>query len=152
MKKTNGSTPWTLAVLLLLTAGVCAFATGCRVKPNWKAKSTSPDGRIIATAQTYENGGVGANFVVTTVDLNFSADSRSPIGSQSPLEVLAFSDNPNESQAMRANNVQMIWLSPAQLELVYNGAWPPLFQATLYHGVEITVKDTANQAAGTSQQ
>jgi hypothetical protein len=131
-----------LTVILLLTAGVCASVSGCRAKPSWTAEARSPDGKMIAKARTFENGGFGTDFVETTVDLNFTK------GKQSPMEILAFSDGPAGPGGM---TVGMNWLSPTHLELTYKGQGSPDFQAVRYYGVEITLRSLAGQAASASK-
>lgn len=142
MRKTGTNSPPVLTVMLLLIAGAFALVSGCRTKPGWTAEAQSPDGKMIATARTFENGGFGTDFTATTVDLNFTK------GKQSPMEILAFSNGPAGPDGMK---VGMNWLSPTHLELTYKGARPIDFQAVRYYGVDITVRDVASQAANTSQ-
>jgi hypothetical protein len=97
---------------------------------------------MIAKARTFENGGFGTDYVATTVDLNLTK------GSQSPMEILSFSDGPAGPDGMK---VGMNWLSPTHLELTYKGARAIDFQAVRYYGVDITVRDVASQTASTSQ-
>lgn len=147
MKPINKSgTGWssrTLKVMLLLAAVVGVLVAGCKAKPTWTSEARSPDGEMIATARTFENGGFGTDYAATTVDLNFTK------GKQSPMEILAFSDGPAGRGGM---NVGITWLSPTHLELTYKEQGPPDFQADRYYGVEITVRSLAGQATGASEQ
>jgi hypothetical protein len=122
-------------VLLAILLGVCVSASSCRkLPPVWYAESKSPDGKMIATARTYDQSGFGTGWIQTTVNLNWT------YGSQPPTMILAFSDGPSEPGGM---NVTMTWLTATHLELTYKGRRPIDFQAVKCDGVDISVRDTS---------
>ena len=53
--------------VLLLVGGACVLASGCKAPPTWSAEARSPDGKMIATAKTFERSGFGTGWVQTTV-------------------------------------------------------------------------------------
>jgi hypothetical protein len=118
--------------ILLLTFGVWVFMSGCKASPTWSTEVKSPDGRMIATAETFEQSGFGTGWVHTTVYLNWTS------GSQPKTLILAFSEGPSEPGGM---NVGIRWLTPTRLELTYKGQRPLDFQAVKCDGVEISVRE-----------
>ena len=118
---------------LLLIIFVCAVMGDCKgAKPVWSADSRSPDGKMIATAEAFDNGGfVSPGPNATFVYLNWST------GSQARKEILEFSGWPSETDGMK---VAMNWLSPTRLELTYKGKQTIDFQAVKYAGVDISVR------------
>jgi hypothetical protein len=124
-----------LVPFTLLILGLCFSASSCRkAPPIWSAESKSPDGKMIATARTYEQSGFGTGWTQTTVNLNWTA------GSQPPALILAFSDGPSEPGGM---NISMTWLTVTRLELIYKGRRPIDFQAVKCDGIDISVRDTS---------
>jgi len=92
----------------------------------------SPDGKLIATAETLEPGGWGTGAPPETyVDLNWTS------GSQEPTVVFSFNDGPNDLGGM---NVGMHWLTPRHLELTYKGNPTIDFQAVKWGEVEISAR------------
>jgi hypothetical protein len=86
---------------------------------------------MVATAETFANGGFVAPGPSTTlVYLNQTT------GSQKPILIFAFSEGAPESM-----QVKMVWLSPAHLELAYEGQRTIDFQAVKYAGVDISVRN-----------
>jgi hypothetical protein len=116
----------------LIVVGICVLISGCKASPTWSAESRSPDGKMIATAETFEQSGFGTGWVQTTVYLNWTT------GSQPKTLILAFSEGPAEPGGM---NVGMKWLTPTHLELTYKGQRPLDFQAIKCDGVDIAVQD-----------
>ena len=111
--------------------------SGCKgAKPVWSADSRSPDGKMIATAEAFDNGGFSPGPNATFVYLNWNT------GSQARKEVLAFSGWPSETDGMK---VAMNWLSPTHLELTYKGKQTIDFQAVKYAGVDISVRSLSSQ-------
>jgi hypothetical protein len=131
----RGGSSWRFKAILLIAFGACVFMFGCKASPTWSAESRSPDGKMIATANTFEQSGFGTGWVHTTVYLNWT------VGSQPPSEILAFSDGPSGPGGM---NVGMKWLSPTHLDLTYKGQRPLDFQAVQCDGVDITVRDLSS--------
>src|SRR5437867_9774179 len=109
---------------MIFLAGV--FMWGCKAQPTWSAEARSPDGKMIATASTFEQSGFGTGWVQTTVYLNWTA------GSQPKMLILAFSKGPSAPGGM---SVEMKWLSPTHLELTYKGKRPLDFQAVKCAGI-----------------
>ena len=116
---------------------------GCKgATPVWSADSRSPDGKMIATAEAFDNGGfVSPGPNATFVYLNWTT------GSQARKEILAFSGWPSETDGMKAT---MSWLSPTHLELTYKGKQTIDFQAVKYAGVDISVRPLLSPSEPTS--
>lgn len=114
----------------LIFLGVCGLLVGCRSPLVWSSESHSPDGKLLVTAQAFEQSGFGSGWATTKVYLNWTK------GSQKPLLILAFSDWPGNPDAMK---VQMTWLASRHLELSLQKQ-PLDFQAVKYGDVEISVR------------
>ena len=127
---------------LLVSLCACLWLVGCKNAPTWSAESKSPDQKMIAKAETVDNGGFGTGFTQTAVFLNWAN------GSQKPKLILSFSGGPNVPGGM---NVGINWISNAHLELVYNGARPIDFEAVRCDGIDITVRNSAAGAADSLQ-
>lgn len=129
--------------VLLFTVSICILTAGCKkAPPTWSAESKSPDGKLIATAKTYEQSGFGTGWVQTTVYLNW-ATNKNP-----PAMILAFSDGPAGPDGMK---VGMNWLSPTHLELTYRGQRDLDFQAVKFSSVSITVRDLSASTGSSTQ-
>jgi hypothetical protein len=124
----------------LLTLSVSLFLSSCKESPKWSTDSKSPDGKLIATARSYDGGGFGASGPsVTNVYLNWAA------GSQKPVQVLGLHD---ESDKPVETRVEMRWLNPTHLEIIYNAKVQAIdFQAVKFVGVDITLRDLAAQTS-----
>jgi hypothetical protein len=129
-----------LKSVLLLALLCCALLSGCESSPIWLGEAKSPDGKMIATASTFQDAGFLAGGTQTTVYLNWA------VGSQSKTLILAYSDGPTAHDMA----VQMRWLTPAHLELTYKGQRSLDFQAVKCNGVDITVRDLSSPASSTS--
>jgi len=128
-------------VILVLIAAATGCMSGCKASPSWSAEAKSPDGKMIATANTFEQSGFGTGWVQTTVYLNWTR------GKQPKMLILAFSDGPSVPGGM---NVGMNWLSPTHLELSYKGERPLDFQAVKAGGVDISVRVLPSEASSTN--
>ena len=128
-----GSSSRTHKAILLLTFCVSVLMSGCKASPTWSAEARSPDGKMVATAETFANGGfVAPGPPATLVYLNWTA------GSQPKTLILALSGGA-EADDMK---VGMNWLAPARLELTYKGTHRSVdFQAVKFAGVDITLRD-----------
>jgi hypothetical protein len=124
-------TYWFLPLLFL-----CVCAVGCKSKPQWEAVVKSPDGVYVATGRTQIFGGFGAGGGGTTVELNWSS------GHQRGLPVFITGDGPYSPGDPSV--IQLHWLSPTDLEIVYSGREEPVFQAVRYNAVDVTVKRIAS--------
>jgi hypothetical protein len=130
-----------LKVTLVLIAAASGCMTGCKAPPTWSAEARSPDGKMIATANRFEQSGFGTGWVQTTVYLNWTK------GKQPKMLILAFSDGPSVPSGM---DVGMDWLSPTHLELTYKGERPLDFQAVKAGGVDISVRVLPSEASSTN--
>jgi hypothetical protein len=104
---------------------------GCKAAPTWSTESRSPDGRMVAKAEAFTNGGFAAPGPSTTL-----VYLKQTTGSQKAVLIFAFSEGPPEGM-----RVKMDWLSPGHLELTYEGQHTIDFQAVRYAGVDISVRN-----------
>jgi len=135
-----GGSSWTLRAISLLIFGVCGIASGCKGSQTiWSAEARSPDGKMIATARAFANGGFGVSGAPATfVYLNWTT------GSQSPMEILSLA---NESDAPGDTYVGMKWLTPTHLELTHKSSRQSVgFQAVKFAGVDISLRDLSSEA------
>jgi hypothetical protein len=135
---------WTLKAISLLILGACVLASGCRGSQTiGSAEAKSPDGKMIATARAYANGGFGISGAPSTfVYLNWTS------GSQHPMLIFNLAD---ESDAPDDTSVGMKWLTPTHLELTYKGSRQSVgFQAVRFADIDISVRDLSSQAANPS--
>ena len=116
---------------LPLALACFAFLFGCRSASVWSGEAKFPDGKMIATASTFQDAGFLAGETQTNVYLNW------PVRSQSKTLILAYSDGPT-AQDM---GVEMKWLTPTHLELTYKGQRSLDFQAVKCNGIDITTRD-----------
>jgi hypothetical protein len=137
---------------LLVIIGVCVSASGYRAPTIdsltiWKAEVRSPDGLLIASVRTIQNGGFGSASIDTVVYLAQS------FGSQPPVEVLAFDchdpaprpyvlDNANAGGTI---DLKMKWLDPSHLQVTYDGHADLYFQAVRAFGINISVQDLSSE-------
>ena len=103
----------------------------------WSGQSKSPDGTWDVTAQTEQFGGMGTAVVITTVYIGQHGNNRAP------LEILELWNG--SAYPAGVTQVQMNWVSPAHLEVVYQKATVN-FQAVRLAGVTITVREASGQA------
>jgi len=96
---------------------------------------------MVVSARTVRTSGIGTGDPGTFVYLNWTT------GSQDPTVILAFADGPGEAGD---SSVGMNWLTPKHLELTYRGRRVFDFQAIRCHGIDISVRDIAEQAADSS--
>src|SRR5579864_7417122 len=129
--------------MLFLVLWTCVSTSGCKSPPIWSAESRSPDGKMVATADAFANGGfVAPGPGATFVYLNWTT------GSQPRRLILAFSGGQSE---LDGTQVAMNWLSPTHLELAYRGQRTIDFQAVNYAGVDISVRELSSAGSNTSQ-
>ena len=122
----------------LIIVGACVFVSGCKSPPIWSAESRSPDGKMVATAEVFANGGfVAPGPDATFVYLNWNA------GSQPRMLILAFSGGQSEPDGIR---LAMNWLTPTNLDLAYKGQRNIDFQAVKCAGVDISVRELTSKA------
>jgi hypothetical protein len=124
--------------------GLCIVAFGCKgSETTWSATSRSPDGKMIARAQTIVSSGFGTGGYSSVVTLNWTN------GSQDPVNILVFTDGPNEPENTKV--VTMKWLTPTHLELTYKGHRTIGFQAVKADDIDISVRDVSSETPGTPQ-
>jgi hypothetical protein len=124
--------------VLLLLFTLCVMLSGCDgPKTTWSAESRSPDGKMIATAETIQTSGIGTGDPGTRVYLNWTT------GSQPPTIILAFTEGPAGPDGMK---VGMKWLTTIHLELKYKGRRELDFEAVKCHGIDISVRDLSDVA------
>lgn len=120
-------------IVSLLIIGVCVCTDGCTSSSIWSGEARSPNGKMIATASTFQDRGFLAGSTQTTVFLNWA------VGSQSKTLILAYSDGATASDM----TVDMKWLTPTHLQLTYSGQRSLDFQAVKCAGIEISVRNLA---------
>lgn len=135
-----GSTSWAVKAISLLILFVCVVVCGCKGSQTiWSAEARSPDGKMVATARAFANGGFGISGAPATfVYLNWAT------GSQKPTEILCLG---NESDTSDDAAVGMSWLTPAHLEVTYKGNRQSIsFQAIKFAEIDISVRDASSSA------
>lgn len=133
-----GSSSWTVKTILLLVLVVCSIASGCNESQTiWSTEARSPDGKMIATARAFANGGFGISGVPATfVYLNWTT------GSQKPIEILCVG---NESDTSSDAAVGLNWLAESHLELTYKSNRQHIdFQAVKFAGIDISLRDLSS--------
>lgn len=110
----------------------CVLLQGCHDQAViWSTSAVSPNGQLIASADTTQWGGLGTAYVATGVYLKQSKSS------QHPLTILSFI---NESAyPAGVTEVKLSWLSDSQLDVTYKPGATIDFQAIKALGVNITV-------------
>jgi hypothetical protein len=120
---------------LALLAGVVLLA-GCGQHsdpPIWSAQAASPDGKLIALAQTMQTGGFGTADAWTTVTLRQPWEKHS-------IVILSFDDNSIPSLPVGDTAVGLHWLSNSHLCVTYGKNVGVLFQAIKALGISISVE------------
>ena len=118
-----------LAFVLALCLGTAACDDSAVI---WKAQLKSPDGRWFALANIKQYGGPGQDALLTQVSL---VRSDSDNKDKDTVEVLLLSD-----QRVPMAYVQMNWLSPKHLEIVYTRENEIDFQAIKCAGLDISLR------------
>jgi hypothetical protein len=121
------------AILTLMLLGISISLCGCKNPQTvWSAEVKSPDGKMVATATAFANGGFGVSGAPATfVYLNWAT------GSQKPKEILELA---NESDTPEGGSVGITWLSPNRLEVTYRKDKHEVeFQAVRFLNVEIGI-------------
>ena len=127
-------------LMLMVLAAICVSVCGCKNPQSvWTAELKSPDGKMVATAQAFANGGFGVSgSPATFVYLNWAT------GSQKPVEILALGD---ESDTAEGVAVGIKWLSSSRLELTYTKGKQEIdFQAVKFLNVDIGVTDLSTSS------
>ncbi len=119
----------------LIVIWACVLGIGCQqdVQMIWSAETRSPDGRWVAIAHTVQHFGPGAAGIVTSVSLERTNDSNSP------MEILGFLHNGRDTSD--TINLTMKWVSPTHLELTYNNNPNLYFQVVKLGGIDISVRN-----------
>ena len=115
-----------------LTLLSCILFAGCDDSATiWSAQVKSPNGNLVATAETVQNAGPGTGYVGTSVYLKQSNIK------QEPLLVLGFSNESAYPSGVTA--LQLHWQSSSKLDVTYKPGATIDFQAIKALGVDITV-------------
>lgn len=104
--------------------GIMLFVSFCSCRSadtTWSKRLISPDQKHVAIGRSDVFGGFGTDAPQTTVDVNWTA------GSQSPINVLTLPDAPGAADAQSLLDMQ--WITSTTLQLSYSGSEVPLFQA-----------------------
>jgi hypothetical protein len=137
------------AVLLYIACGF--FDSGCVSKEDltvWKAQVASPDGSLLASADTVQNGGFGAAGVDTSVYLS-GAGNSSP-----PVPVLGFSCDGPVPRPYKLDNIAnkggtidltMKWITSSHLHVTYRGQPDLYLQTVRSGGIDITLQHLADK-------
>lgn len=137
-------------IISLIVLEVCVTLSGCKgSKTIWAAEVRSPDGKMIASARTVQNGGFGSAAIQTIVYLKQTNAPRAPV------EVLGFwCDGPAARPYVLADanaggtiHLTMRWMSPSHLDVTYDGHASLDFQAIKYAGVDISVREFSSTGA-----
>lgn len=128
--------------ILCLIISLCLLTSCKNSERTWFAESKSPDGKIIATAETLEPGGWGTGAPAQTdVSINWTS------GSQNPTQIFSFNDGPDEPGGMK---IGMNWLSAKHLELTYKGHPSIEFEAIKWQEVVISTRNISTNARSTT--
>jgi hypothetical protein len=120
--------------MVLVTICSCALLSACGDSATiWSAQAESPNGHLIATAQTIQNGGPGTASVDTAVYL------KQPKSSQPPLLIVGFTNESAYPSGITA--VQLHWQSNSQLDITYKSGATIDFQAIKALGADIAVHE-----------
>ncbi len=147
--------PSKLWILALALASSCALY-GCKstsrdVPTIWRQEFPSPDGAWVAVAHTEQDGGFGSAMIMTDVDL-IRVDKT--INRGRPRNILEFDclgpaahayvlDAANAGGTIGLN---LVWLSPHQLEATWQGQANLLFQVAQINDVIVSVRDLSHDA------
>jgi len=126
---------------MFVILGVCVFLSGCKAHPISSAESKSPDGKLLATACTFANGGFGGGPPTTFVYLNW-VNTR-----ESATLILSLTGG---SDVAVEKNVEMKWLDSTHLELKHKENQSVDFQAIKWGAVELSLRDGTNEKIQTS--
>ena len=126
--------------IFIVISGVFILGTGCEgPKTILIGESKSPDGTVIARVYKSQLSGIGTGDASTVVNLNWTK------GSQAPMTVLAFDDGLDQPEGDK--NVGIKWIAPTKLELSYRAPRHIGFQATKWHGIDISLRELSAGAS-----
>ncbi len=127
--------------ILTLSVMACGLMSSCKTSEmTWSEDLRSLYGKHVARGRSDIYGGFGTDAVQTTVDLNWTT------GSQSPVNILVLPDAPENVGA--GSVLEMRSLTPTQLLLTYKGSETPLFEAVKCYGVDIVLRAAPNSSPG----
>jgi hypothetical protein len=136
------------SVVRLLPAVILLFvlASGCRDEGAtvWSSEVPSPDGLWLAKAATKQWGGPGTAYVATAVELKWVR------GSQPPVQVLSFADQ--TAYPIGVTAVEMQWVTPKHLNVVYGRHATIGFQAVKCADISISVQQQSIANDDTSRR
>ena len=114
---------------------VSGSVLGCRDVPTttWSAETRSPDDKWLALARSERGGAYGGDYDITSITLKQIG------GSQTPVEVLRFSQN------YPTMYIKMDWVTPTHLNVTYGSHAQLGHRVSTLAGIEITVKDISDE-------
>ena len=132
---------------------LCLLVAGCRrdVPTIWRSELKSPDGAWVAIAHTEQDGGFGSARIGTRVDLE---STNGTVNRGRPFNVLDF-DCPgptphayvmDDANAGGTIDLHMRWLTPSNLEVMYNGKATVNLQVARFAGVSISLRDMSQES------
>ena len=124
---------------LTMIAGFALLA-GCGQQhdpPIWSTQAASPDGKLIASAQTMQTGGFGTADAWTNVSLRQPWEKHS-------IVILSFDDNNIPSLPVGDTAVGLHWLSNSHLCVTYGKNVGVLFQAIKALGTNISIEQVTS--------
>ena len=129
----NSRSTWTVIAFSCLLLAGC----GSNQATIWSAKAKSPNGQLVAFAQTTQYGGPGTAYVGTVVYLKQQRNS------QPPLLILGFVNDSAYPAGITSINLR--WLSNSQLDVAYKSGATIDFQAIKALGVAISAHEQASK-------
>jgi hypothetical protein len=137
IKRRSGFMRFSFMVVVVL----CSFVFGCRdVETIWSTESPSPDGQWAALARTDQYGGPG------TAGLQSFVYLKSTKGPKDHMLILMLS-----SQEATSIKLELNWLTPSHLEIVYREPASIDFEAIRCGGIIISVRDLPTEKSVSSR-
>ena len=131
---------------IVACVALCVSLGGCRggSESLGSSQAVSPDGQWVAKAKTVAQSGFGTGYISTKVYLNWTK------GSQSDVQILGLSYEYEIPAGI--TDVDLKWITPKHLELVYRGRPTVVFQAIRCGGIDISTEDVSEQNTGAPGQ
>lgn len=127
----------TMLVGFVLLAGCGQNANSPSNSTIWSTQAVSPNGKLIASAQTMQTGGFGNASMATIVSLRQPWEKHSMV-------VLSFDDNDIPSLPVGDTAVGLHWLSNSDLCVTYGQNVGIIFQAIKALGTSISIEQVAS--------
>lgn len=127
----------TMLVGFVLLAGCGRNANSPSNSTIWSTQAVSPNGKLIASAQTMQTGGFGNASMATIVSLRQPWEKHSMV-------VLSFDDNDIPSLPVGDTAVGLYWLTNSRLCVTYGQNVGILFKAIKALGTSISIEQAAS--------